>query len=73
MNIIYLPAVGWSVRPGATCAHWLFRQRGQQVSACGALERLDQYAPQRLRPRQVDKPQCANCEAAMLRIAGRRA
>jgi hypothetical protein len=64
-----LPMVGWCVRPGAGRAHFLFMTGGRQVSACACVERLELYAPQRLRPLQGAKPKCLACEQYLRRKA----
>jgi hypothetical protein len=65
------PATGWCVRPGIRCAHHLFFAGGRLESACGGVERLDVYVPQRLRPLQAGKPRCLACELRLRKAAGR--
>lgn len=71
-SIIALPLTGWCVRPGMRCAHFLFWRRGRLESACGGLERIERYVPQRLRPLQAGKPHCFACEHKLRRAAGAR-
>lgn len=66
-DVIQLPATGWCVRPGVQRAHWLYLQHGRHMSACGSVERLEFYVPQRLRPLQSTKEHCAACERALQR------
>jgi len=65
--ILHLPATGWCVRAGIRCAHYIYRARGRVSSACGCIERLEEYVPQRLRHRQREKPRCLVCEAQLTR------
>lgn len=64
-KVIQLPVVGWAVRPGIRCAHFLFWRRGRRWSACGTVERIEAYLPHRLRPLQASKPRCAVCEGRL--------
>lgn len=66
-TVLRFPMVGWCVRPGVACAHYFRRVRGRAVSACGAVERVDAYSLQRLRPLQADKMRCRWCERALSR------
>ena len=61
-TILHFPATGWCVRPGARCAHYLGMRSGERAALCGSVDRPEQYAPQRLRPRQAGKPRCSLCE-----------
>lgn len=70
-DVLRLPATGWCVRPGARCSHYLFFARGRLESACGGLERIELYVPQRLRPLQAGKPRCFSCELALRKAATR--
>lgn len=63
------PATGWCVRPGVWNAHYLVRRGRAVVSLCGLVRRPDDYAPQRLRPLQADKPCCELCERRLKRSA----
>lgn len=62
-TVIPLPATGWCVRAGAGRAHFLGWSRRGAWSACGRLERIEEYVSQRLRQRQWEKPRCLVCEA----------
>jgi len=64
-NVLPMPALGWCVRPGIRCSHFLTRGRGRHESVCGSVERLEEYRPQRLRPLQANKPSCLTCEATL--------
>lgn len=68
-EVIYLPASGWCVRAGTRCAHYLYVAGGHMRSACGGVERMDLYAPQRLRPLQSRKPHCLVCEEKLQKAA----
>ncbi len=65
-QIIPLPATGWCVRSGIRCAHYLGWSRGRHWSACGGIERVEEYAREHLRPLQAGKPRCMTCEANLL-------
>ena len=66
-TLIPLPATGWCVRPGIWRAHFFLFYRGRRWSACGQVERVEEYHQQRLRPRQSEKPRCMACENRLAR------
>lgn len=70
--IIRFPPIGWCVRRGSRCAHWLLYGDGRATSLCGAVERVDAYTPQRLRPLQGQKPRCPVCEVQHVRMSRKR-
>lgn len=52
-------------RPDMRCAHFLYWADAGLRSACASISRIEEYVPQRLRPRQSDNPRCLACESRL--------